>query len=65
LALGGVARMSQVQLFLPFASIYVAHWVLGEPVDFSVLLGAAAMTVIVVAGKRTLGRNRQGFALRS
>jgi drug/metabolite transporter (DMT)-like permease len=56
LALGGVARMSQVQLFLPFAAIYVAHWVLGEPVDISVLLGALAMTLIVLAGKLSLTR---------
>jgi drug/metabolite transporter (DMT)-like permease len=58
LALGGIARMSQVQLFLPFAAIYVAHWVLGEPIDLSVLLGAAAMTMVVVAGKGALGGGR-------
>jgi drug/metabolite transporter (DMT)-like permease len=58
LALGGVARMSQVQLFLPFASIYVAHWTLREPVDLSVILGATAMTLIVVAGKRAVAARR-------
>jgi drug/metabolite transporter (DMT)-like permease len=56
LALGGVTRMSQVQLFLPFAGFYVAHWVLGESVDISVILGALAMTMIVLAGKLSINR---------
>jgi drug/metabolite transporter (DMT)-like permease len=51
LALGGVAKMSQVQLLLPFLAIIAAHWVLGEAVDGSVFLGALAMTGIVVAGR--------------
>jgi len=50
LALGGVAKMSQVQLLLPFLSIFAAHWVLGEEVDGSVIFGALAITAIVVAG---------------
>jgi drug/metabolite transporter (DMT)-like permease len=55
LALGGVARMSQVQLLLPFAAIFAAHMALGEPVDASVLVGVAAITLVVMAGKRALG----------
>jgi len=50
LALGGVAKMSQVQLLLPFLGIFAAHWVLGEEVDGSVIFGALAITVIAVAG---------------
>src|SRR5271165_1689482 len=50
LAMGGVAKMSQVQLLLPFLSIFAAHWVLGEEVDGSVIFGALAITAIVVAG---------------
>jgi drug/metabolite transporter (DMT)-like permease len=51
LALGGVAKMSQVQLLLPFLAIIAAHWVLGEEVDGSVFLGALAMTAVVTAGR--------------
>ncbi len=54
LALGGVARMSQVQLLMPFAAIYAAHLILGEPIDLSVVVGVAAITLVVIAGKRAL-----------
>jgi uncharacterized membrane protein len=56
LALGGVAKMSQVQLLLPFLAIFAAHWILGEEIDGSVICGAVAITTIVVAG----GRKRVG-----
>jgi drug/metabolite transporter (DMT)-like permease len=51
LALGGVAKMSQVQLLLPFLAIFAAHWILGEEIDCSIVLGALAITAIVVAGR--------------
>jgi drug/metabolite transporter (DMT)-like permease len=54
LALGGVAKMSQVQLLLPFLAIFAAHWVLGEEIDGSVTCGALAITAIVVAGRWSL-----------
>jgi len=54
LALGGIARMSQVQLFLPFAAITAAHLLLGEPIDLSVVVGVATISLVVVAGKRAL-----------
>jgi drug/metabolite transporter (DMT)-like permease len=57
LALGGVAKMSQVQLLLPFLAIFAAHWVLGEEVDGSVIFGALAITTIVVAGRAARRRN--------
>ena len=63
LALGGVAKMSQVQLLLPFLGIFAAHWVLGEEVDGSVIFGALAITAIVVAGgaaRRGNGGTRVG-----
>ena len=47
LALGGIAKMSQVQLLLPFLAIFAAHWVLGEQIDGSVILGTLAITAIV------------------
>jgi drug/metabolite transporter (DMT)-like permease len=57
LALGGVAKMSQVQLLLPFLAIFAAHWILGEEIDASVICGAVAITAIVVAGRWSLSRN--------
>jgi drug/metabolite transporter (DMT)-like permease len=53
LALGGIAKMSQVQLILPFLAIFAAHWILGEPIDGSVILGVLVMTGIVAAGRQS------------
>jgi drug/metabolite transporter (DMT)-like permease len=53
LALGGIARMSQVQLLLPFLAIFTAHWILGEQIDGSVIVGTLCITAIVVAGRET------------
>jgi drug/metabolite transporter (DMT)-like permease len=63
LALGGVAKMSQVQLLLPFLAIFAAHWVLGEEIDGSVICGALAITAIVVAGRWSLAcrQNVSGY----
>jgi hypothetical protein len=51
LALGGIAKMSQLQLLLPFIAILSAHWILGEEVDGSVIVGSLAITGIVAAGR--------------
>jgi drug/metabolite transporter (DMT)-like permease len=62
LALGGIAKMSQVQLLLPFLAIFAAHWILGEEVDGSVILGVLAITAIVAAGaayRRTPNRDQR------
>jgi drug/metabolite transporter (DMT)-like permease len=56
LALGGIAKMSQLQLLLPFAAICAAHWILGEEIEGSVIVGTLVITGIVVAG----GKNRVG-----
>ncbi len=56
LALGGVAKMSQLQLLSPFLSIYAAHLILGEVVDATVIVGAVLITAIVVAGRLSLRR---------
>jgi drug/metabolite transporter (DMT)-like permease len=53
LALGGIAKMSQVQLFLPFLAIFAAHFILGEQIDGSVIVGTLAITAIVMAGRRS------------
>jgi drug/metabolite transporter (DMT)-like permease len=56
LALGGIAKMSQVQLLLPFLAIFAAHWILGEQIDGSVIIGTLAMTAIVAAGGKAYRR---------
>ncbi|MBV9390847.1 MAG: DMT family transporter [Verrucomicrobia bacterium] len=54
LALGGVARMSQVQLLLPFLSIFASGFILGEAIEASILYSAIAVTLIVYFGKNAL-----------
>jgi drug/metabolite transporter (DMT)-like permease len=51
LALGGVARMSQVQLFLPFCAIVISHFVLGERIDTATIVGTILITVTVFGGR--------------
>jgi drug/metabolite transporter (DMT)-like permease len=59
LAMGGIAKMSQVQLLLPFLAILAAHWILGEQIDGSVVFGVLGITAIVVAGGRNLSAYRR------
>jgi drug/metabolite transporter (DMT)-like permease len=61
LALGGIAKMSQLQLLLPFVAIFAAHWILGEEIEGSVIVGTLVMTGIVIAGrqKRVGGREKR------
>jgi drug/metabolite transporter (DMT)-like permease len=65
LALGGIAKMSQVQLLLPFLAIFAAHWILGEQIDVSVIVGTLGITAIVAAGAacRRIGTSVTGQAL--
>jgi drug/metabolite transporter (DMT)-like permease len=64
LALGGIAKMSQLQLLLPFVAIFAAHWILGEEIEGSVIIGTLVITGIVVAGRggnvSTLRRTANG-----
>ncbi len=52
LALGGVMRVSQVQLLQPFLSLLFAVPVLGERLDATTVLFATAMLFVVALGKR-------------
>ncbi len=52
LALGGVMRVSQVQLLQPFLALLFAVPVLGERLDAMTVLFAVAMLVVVAVGKR-------------
>lgn len=52
LALGGVARMGQIQLMQPFATLAVAALLLGETIDLRMILFATAVVVVVALGLR-------------
>jgi drug/metabolite transporter (DMT)-like permease len=52
LALGGVLRVSQVQLLQPFLALLLAVPLLGEPLRPSTLAWAAAVLAVVAAGRQ-------------
>ncbi|HEY1149153.1 MAG TPA: DMT family transporter [Pseudoduganella sp.] len=52
MALGGVARVGQVQLVQPFLSLLGAALLLGEPLQSEHILFALAVIAVVSAGKR-------------
>ena len=54
LALGGVVRVSQVQLLQPFlALLFAAAVLLGEPLEAVTVVFALAVLVVVAAGRKT------------
>src|SRR5450830_975951 len=52
LALGGIARVGQVQLLQPFLSLVGAALIVGESLDASHLLFASAVIAVVAIGRR-------------
>lgn len=52
LALGGIARVGQLQLLQPFAIVLMAAGVNGEPVEAETLAFALAVVVAVMVGRR-------------
>jgi drug/metabolite transporter (DMT)-like permease len=52
LALGGIARVGQVQLLQPFLTLVGAALILGETLDARNFLFAAAVIAIVAIGRR-------------
>jgi drug/metabolite transporter (DMT)-like permease len=52
MALGGVARVGQVQLVQPFLSVLGATAVLGEALDWQTLVFAIAVIAVVGAGRK-------------
>ena len=52
MARGGIARVGQVQLVQPFVTLAGAWLILGEPLDPSNLLFAAAVIAVVAAGRK-------------
>lgn len=56
LAMGGIARVSQVQLLQSFVTIAIAALMLGEAVTLDILLFAAAVIAIVALGRAQSGK---------
>ena len=53
LAMGGIARVSQMQLLQPFITFALASIFIGEPITPQILLFAAAVVVTVAISTRT------------
>jgi drug/metabolite transporter (DMT)-like permease len=53
LALGGIARVGQVQLLQPFLTLIGAALIVGETLDLRNLLFALAVVAVVAVGRRT------------
>jgi len=61
LALGGVAKVSQVQLAQPVLTVTESVVLLGQPLEPSVLVAALAVLICVAAAQRTrVARARVG-----
>lgn len=58
LAMGGVSRVSQVQLLQTFVTFGIAALIAGERVDIWTWLAAAAVCAVVLVGRRTQVRRR-------
>jgi drug/metabolite transporter (DMT)-like permease len=52
LAMGGIARVGQVQLLQPFVILLMAAAVNGEPIEMETLAFAAAVVATVIVGRR-------------
>lgn len=53
IALGGVARVGQVQLLQPFLTLFGAYYLLNEPITLLNILFAIAVLAVVLIGKQT------------
>jgi drug/metabolite transporter (DMT)-like permease len=56
LAMGGIARVSQVQLLQPFVTFALAAWFNGETITWQTVAFAAAVVATVAISTRTRGR---------
>ena len=56
LAMGGIARVSQMQLLQPFVTFALAAIFIGEPITPQIMLFAAAVVVTVAISTRTRSR---------
>jgi drug/metabolite transporter (DMT)-like permease len=56
MAMGGIARVSQVQLLQPFITFALAAFFNDETITLQILLFAAAVVATVAISTRTRGR---------
>jgi drug/metabolite transporter (DMT)-like permease len=56
LAMGGIARVSQMQLLQPFVTFALAAIFIGEPITADIVLFATAVVVTVAISTRTRSR---------
>jgi drug/metabolite transporter (DMT)-like permease len=56
LAMGGIARVSQMQLLQPFVTFVLAAIFIGEPITPQIVLFATAVVVTVAISTRTRSR---------
>lgn len=52
LALGGIARVSQMQLFQLFFTLAASSWLLGETIDSRILIYGTSVVITVAVGAR-------------
>jgi drug/metabolite transporter (DMT)-like permease len=62
LAIGGIAKIGQVQLLQTFATLAIAAAVLGETIDLQTILFAIAVVAVVALGLRARVGRREGEA---
>jgi drug/metabolite transporter (DMT)-like permease len=56
MAMGGIARVSQIQLLQPFVTFALASWFNGETITLQILLFASAVVATVAISTRSRGR---------
>ena len=52
LALGGIAKVGQIQLLQPFVTLFLAATLMGEPVTTEMLIFAVAVVAVVAIGRK-------------
>ncbi len=58
MAMGGIARVSQIQLLQPFITVTLAAFFNGETITIQIVLFAAAVVATVAISTRTRGRKK-------
>ncbi len=59
LAVGGIARVGQVQLLQPFLTVVAAAMLFGESVETATFFFAAAVIVVIAGGRRAIVRTKK------
>jgi drug/metabolite transporter (DMT)-like permease len=59
LAVGGIARVGQVQLLQPFLTVVAAALLFGESVEPATYVFAAAVIAVIAGGRRAIVRTKE------